>query len=82
MTMEELFELPPVFDIRTLARALGLGRDKVYRYAAEKGQIPGDPPIPIRRYGSEWRATRPDLFRHLGLDPAAVAVPVELPLAA
>jgi hypothetical protein len=54
----------------------------VYRYAAEKGQIPGDPPIPIRRYGSEWRATRPDLFRHLGLDPAAVAVPVELPLAA
>jgi len=74
MTMEELLALPVSFGIKTAARALGLGQSKVYEYAAA-GQIPGDPPVPVRQYGQEYRVTRPDLFRHLGLDPGLVRAP-------
>ena len=72
--MEELLDLPVAFGVRTAARALGLGTPKVYEYAA-RGEIPGDPPIPVRKYGQEYRVTRPDLFRALGLDPGMVRAP-------
>ena len=72
--MEELLALPVSFGIRTAAKALGLGQSKAYEYAAA-GEIPGDPPIPVRQYGQEYRVTRPDLFRHLGLDPGMVRAP-------
>ena len=75
MTMEELFRLPPAFDLKVLARALGFGMSKMYRYAKAR-EVPGDPPVPIHQYDGEYRAYRTDLFRHLGLDPAAVAAPV------
>ena len=75
MTMEELLALPVTVELRTAARAVGIGRNKAYEYAAA-GRFPGDPPLPVHRYGGEWRVTRPDLFRHLGLDPAMVAAPV------
>jgi hypothetical protein len=78
MTMEELLALPVAFGIRTAALALGLGASKAYEYAA-RGEIPGDPPsyasVPVRRYGQEYRVTRPDLFRALGLDPGLVRAP-------
>ena len=74
MTMEELLALPVSFGIRTAARAIGIGESKAYEYAA-RGQIPGDPPIPVRKYGQEYRVTRPDLFRGLGLDPGLVRAP-------
>ncbi len=77
MTMEELLALPPSFGVQTAAAALGLGQSKVYEYAAA-GEIPGEsryPPIPVRKYGQEYRVTRPDLFRHLGLDPGMVRAP-------
>jgi hypothetical protein len=75
MTMEELLALPPSMELRLAARAVGIGKNKAYEYAAA-GQFPGDPPLPVRKYGPEWRVYRADLFRHLGLDPAMVAVPV------
>ena len=70
MSMEELLALPVSFGIRTAARALGLGQRKAYELAAA-----GEFPCPVRRDGQEYRVTRPDLFRHLGLDPAMVAAP-------
>jgi hypothetical protein len=76
MTMEELLALPVVIELRVAARAVGIGRNKAYEYAAA-GQFPGDPPLPVQKYGGEWRVTRPNLFRHLGLDPAMVAAPAE-----
>jgi hypothetical protein len=75
LTMEELLALPVSFGLRMLARAVGVGKGKIYEYA-NAGAVPGDPPCPIRRIGGEFKATRPELFRYLGLDPAAVAVPV------
>lgn len=74
MTMEELLDLPVSFGVRTAVRALGIGKSKAYEYAA-RGEIPGDPPIPVRKYGQEYRVTRPDLFRALGLDPGLVRAP-------
>jgi hypothetical protein len=75
MTMEELLALPVVIELRVAARAVGIGKNKAYEYAATAGQFPGDPPLPVHKYGAEWRVTRPNLFRHLGLDPAMVAAP-------
>lgn len=77
MTMEDLLKLPVAFGIRTAALALGLGASKAYEYAAA-GEIPGDPPIPVRKYGQEYRVTRPDLFRGLGLDPGLVRAPEQI----
>ncbi len=78
MTMEELLGLPVSFGIRRAAAALGLGESKAYEYAAA-GEIPGSPPyyasVPVRKYGQEYRVTRPDLFRALGLDPGLVRAP-------
>ena len=74
MSMEELLALPVSFGLKTAAAALGLGQSKVYEYAAA-GEIPGDPPVPVRQYGHEYRVTRPDLFRHLGLEPGMVRAP-------
>jgi len=78
MTMEELLALPVSFGIRTAAKALGLGESKIYEYAA-RGEIPGGSdrcvPVPVRKYGQEYRVTRPDLFRALGLEPGMVRTP-------
>lgn len=82
MTMEELLALPVSFGIRLAAKALKLGESKAYEYAA-RGEIPGDPPryeaVPVRKYGQEYRVTRPDLFRALGLDPGMVRAPAPPP---
>jgi hypothetical protein len=75
MTMEELLALPVSFGIRTAAKALGLGESKAYEYAA-RGEIPGKDghyeSVRVRKYGQEYRVTRPDLFRALGLPPGLV----------
>jgi hypothetical protein len=68
MTMEELLALPVSFGLDTAARALGIGRNKAYEMNAE-----GSFPCPVRRLRNEWRVTRPDLFRAIGLDPALIA---------
>jgi predicted DNA-binding transcriptional regulator AlpA len=71
MTMEELLDLPVSFGIPVAARALGLGRSKAYDLIARD-----EFPVPVRRYGREYRVTRPDLFRHFGLEPDRVAAEV------
>jgi hypothetical protein len=67
MSMDELLALPVSFGIRAAARALGIGQNKAYQMAAA-----GDFPCPVKRYGLEYRVTRPDLFRALGLEPGMV----------
>ena len=66
--MEELLELPVSFGIKTAAPALGIGQSNAYEMAAA-----GTFPCPVKRYGQQYRVTRPDLFGYLGLDPALVA---------
>jgi hypothetical protein len=68
MSMEELLDLPVSFGIPVAARALGLGRSKAYDLAAR-----GEFPVPVKRYGREFRVTRPDLFRYFGLPPDRIA---------
>jgi hypothetical protein len=72
MTMDELFALPVSFSLMTAARALGLGKSSAYEMAAA-----GTFPCPVQRYGGQYRVSRPNLFRALGLDPAAVAARIE-----
>lgn len=68
MTMDELFALPVGFSLTTAARALDLGKSSAYEMAAA-----GNFPCPVQRYGGQFRVSRPNLFRALGLDPAATA---------
>jgi hypothetical protein len=70
MTMEELLALPVSFGIRTAARALGIGESTAYVMAANGTFL-----CPVLRLSQQYRVTRPDLFRALGLDPAMVARP-------
>ena len=69
--MEELLALPMTFGIKTACKALDIGERRAYDLAARE-----DFPIPLRRKGHKYTATRPDLFRYFGLDPAMTAVPV------
>lgn len=74
MQMEELLKLPVSFGLPEAARALGIGRNKAYEMAAEGAlTAEGALPCPVRRLRHEYRVTRPDLFRALGLPPDLVA---------
>lgn len=77
MTMEELLALPVSFHLKLAARALGIGENKAYRMA--RGEDADPFPCPVQKYGPDYRVTRPDLFRVLGLDPATIAVPAPRP---
>ena len=68
MTMEELLALPVSFGLPVAAKAMGIGRNKAYEMVGD-----GTFPIPWHRYRREFRVHRPDLFRHLGLEPDMVA---------
>jgi len=67
MTMEELLELPVVTDLKTAARAFGIGKNAAYGMAAA-----GTFPCEVKRFGQRYCVTRPHLFAALGLDPAMV----------
>jgi hypothetical protein len=69
LTMEELLALPPSVIVKDAAAALNIGQALAYEYAAA-GEIPGEPPIRVHRYGHGYRVNRADIFRRLGLDPA------------
>jgi hypothetical protein len=75
MSMPELLALPVSFGLPVAARALGIGRNKAYEMAAADGALTaeGMPPCPVRRLRHEYRVTRPDLFRAIGLPPDLVA---------
>lgn len=62
MTHEELIGLPVAFPLEVANRALGIGRTRGYDMAKR-----GCYPIRLLRHGRQYRATRYDLHRHLGL---------------
>jgi hypothetical protein len=70
MDISELLALPTTVDLRTAARALGLGSDKAYTLAKMDRF-----PCRVRRFGHKYKITRADLFAALGLDPVATTAP-------
>jgi hypothetical protein len=76
LTYAELIALPVAVDLVTAGRAWSLGRTKVHELARA-----GDLPFPVLRLGNQYRVTRADLLRSLGIDPHGVAdgAPTEPP---
>ena len=74
LSMEELLALPVSVGLREVCRALDISESTAYELLAA-----GKFPIEGRRYSpgrnAERHFSRADLFRHLGLDPFAVAAP-------
>lgn len=66
MSIEELLALPVAFDLCTSNRALGIGRSVGYDLARR-----GEYPIRLLRLGAQYRITRADLLRYLGVEVAA-----------
>ena len=68
LTLEEVRNLPAVIDLRTAARAFGLGRTRAYELAAR-----GAFPCRVLRVGGTYRVPTAGLLAALGLPspPAA-----------
>ena len=66
MTADELLALPPVIDLPTAARALGIGRTVAYRLVRD-----GEWPTPVLRLGGTIRVPTAPLLALLGYTPAA-----------
>ncbi|MFI0906747.1 integrase [Streptomyces sioyaensis] len=64
MTHGELLALPVSFSLEVANRALGLGRTTGFALAKR-----GAYPVRVLRLGRQYRVTRYDLLRYLGLDP-------------
>jgi excisionase family DNA binding protein len=63
MTFAELLSLPPMVDVSTAARALGLGRSTGYELARR-----GEFPCRVLHVGSSYRVPTAELLRLLGID--------------
>jgi len=63
MTHDELLALPVAFSLDVANRALGMGRTTGYALAKR-----GTYPVRVLRLGRQYRVTRYDLLRYLGLD--------------
>lgn len=74
MTVEELAALPAVVDLRTVARALGLGRDNTYQMASD-----GTLPIEVLTFGRFLRCRKADLmgYLHLNMDGTPTDTPAK-----
>ncbi len=72
LSLEDLRGLPAVVDLRTAARAFGLGRTRAYQLAAR-----GAFPCRVLRVGGTYRVPTADLLAVLGLPttPPAEATP-------
>ncbi len=68
MTHGELLALPVSFSLEVANRALGLGRTTGFALAKRDVY-----PIRVLRMGRQYRVTRYDLLRFLGLDPNGCA---------
>jgi len=62
MNADELRALPVAVDVVTAGRALGLSRSKAYALA-QRGEFP----VPLLRFGVQYRAKRADLLSLLGV---------------
>lgn len=63
MPREEFMRLPPVIDLETAGRALGIGRTKAYELA-QRDEFP----VKILKVGTGYRVITADLYRLLGID--------------
>ncbi|WP_245667603.1 hypothetical protein [Actinomadura macra] len=63
LTRDEVLALPVAFDLVTAGRAWDLGRTKSHELARA-----GEFPCPVLRIGSQYRVTRADLLRSLGIE--------------
>lgn len=66
LTRKELDRLPPVVDLATAGRALGIGRTKAYELARA-----GRFPCPVLQLGNSYRVPTAFLRELLGLAPSA-----------
>lgn len=67
LTFGEAFELPVAVDMRTAARALGIGVGTAYKLA----QL-GTFPCPVLRVGGRYRIPTTPLMRLLGIEERPV----------
>ncbi|MGH9248808.1 MAG: helix-turn-helix domain-containing protein [Acidimicrobiales bacterium] len=67
MTRRELLNLPPLVDVPTAARALGVSVNFAYRLA-KKGELPG-----LLRLGSQYRVRTAALHEAAGIQPGEAA---------
>jgi len=72
VSLDELLSFPVTFGLPEAARVLGVSTSSAYGQAAR-----GKFPCRVRRYGTTWVVTRPDLFRALGLPPDLTRKPEE-----
>lgn len=63
MSEAELRSLPVVVSLETANRALSIGRSTGYALART-----GDYPVRVLRLGKQYRVTRADLMRFVGID--------------
>lgn len=63
MPRDELMRLPPVIDLETAGRALGVGRTKAYELT-QRDEFP----VKILKVGTGYRVITSDLYRLLGVD--------------
>jgi hypothetical protein len=67
LTRAELLALPPVTDLLTLGRALGLGESATYDRARRNEFAPLG--IRVMKIGSVYRVPSADILRALGIQP-------------
>ncbi|MFQ6142261.1 helix-turn-helix domain-containing protein [Streptomyces seoulensis] len=63
LSFTEMFDLPVAVDLRTAARALGIGSTTAYRLIREN-----EFPCPILRVGGRYRIPTNELMRALGIE--------------
>ncbi|MFJ6664246.1 helix-turn-helix domain-containing protein [Streptomyces sp. NPDC091383] len=63
VSFTEMFDLPVAVDLRTAARALGIGSTTAYRLIGKD-----EFPCPILRVGGRYRIPTTELMRALGID--------------
>lgn len=69
LTHDEVIQLPVSVDLVTAGRCFGIGRTKAHELARS-----GDFPCTVLRLGSQYRVTRSELFRVLGIETAPVTL--------
>ncbi|MFE0192978.1 helix-turn-helix domain-containing protein [Streptomyces sp. NPDC058989] len=63
LSFTEMFDLPVAVDLRTAARALGIGKTTAYRLI-RKDEFP----CPVLRVGGRYRIPTNELLRALGIE--------------
>jgi hypothetical protein len=73
VTFAEIADLPVMVDLRTAARALGIGRTTAYALARS-----GEFPCAVVRVGGTYKVPTIGLLRLLGVDGGHITAPAPL----